>query len=111
MSVGDFVGLMEPITFLYSRVVRLLERTGKRPININNISGAIISFKCVTLYLSNIWFENCNIDGTELLSIPLAASKKSITGKWLKVDPPTIEDWIDTVHEIYIRNSSHFPLK
>ncbi len=32
----------------------------------------------------------------------MAASKKSIPRKWLKVDLPTIEEWIDTVHKIYI---------
>lgn len=34
MLVGDFVGPMEPITFICSGIARLLELIGKRSINI-----------------------------------------------------------------------------
>lgn len=70
--------------------------------HIKNVFGVNISFKCETIYLGDILFENWNINDKKLLGILLAASKKNITRKWLKVEPPTIEEWIDIVHEIYI---------
>lgn len=58
--------------------------------------------KCETMYLGELLFETWNIKKTnkkKLLAILLAASKKSVTRKWLKVEPPTTDEWID-VYEI-----------
>ena len=54
--------------------------------------------------LGNILFE-------KLLAILLAASKKCFTRKWLKVDPPTIDEWIEIVYEIYVMEKISFSLK
>lgn len=79
--------------------------------HIKNVFGVNISFKCETIYLGDILFENWNINDNELLGILLAASEKTITRKWLKVEPPTTEEWIDIVHEIYIMEKLSFPLR
>lgn len=47
----------------------------------------------------------------KLLSILLAASKKPIMRKWLKVEPPTMNDWIDTVYDIYVMEKISYSLK
>ena len=39
--------------------------------------------------------ETWNIKDKKLLAILLAASKKSVMRKWLKVEPPTIDEWIE----------------
>ena len=36
-----------------------------------------------------------------LIKILLAASKKAITRRWYKQEPPTKENWIDIVKEIH----------
>jgi len=41
----------------------------------------------------------------------MPASKKSVTRKWLKVDPPTINEWIEIVYEIYVMEKISFSLK
>jgi len=41
----------------------------------------------------------------------MAASKKSATRKWLKVDPPTIEEWIEIVYDNYVMEKISFSLK
>ena len=63
------------------------------------------------MYLGDIQFDNWNTDDKKLLCILLAASKKSVTRRWLKVEPPTIEEWIDTVREIYIMEKLSFSLR
>lgn len=69
--------------------------------HIKNVFGINISFKCETIYLGAILFENWNINDNELLGILLAASEKTITRKWLKVEPPTTEEWIDIVFTLW----------
>ena len=61
--------------------------------------------------LSNLSFETWNIQDKKLLAILLAASKKSVTRKWLKVEPPTIDEWIEIVNEIYVMEKISFSLK
>ena len=60
------------------------------------------------MYFGDLLFETWNIKDKKLLAILLAASKKSITRKWLKVDPPTIDDWIDIVYGIYVKEKITF---
>ncbi len=79
--------------------------------HIQNIFGVNIPFKCETMYFGDTLFDNWNINDQKILGILLAASKKSITRKWLKVDPPTINEWIDIVHEIYIMEKLSFSLR
>lgn len=45
--------------------------------------------------------QNWEKSGIRLLPIVLIASKKAITRKWLKVEPPSQEDWINIINEIY----------
>lgn len=37
-----------------------------------------------------------------MFKIMLLAGKKGITRKWLKVDAPRKENWVDVMHDIYI---------
>ena len=54
------------------------------------------------MYLGNIICETWNVkDKKKTLAILLAASKKSVTRKWLKLEPPTIDEWIEVVYEIH----------
>lgn len=47
----------------------------------------------------------------KLAQILLAASEKAVTGRWLKSDPPTIEKWIEIIHDIYIMERLSFSLR
>ncbi|KAF7641843.1 hypothetical protein LDENG_00270590, partial [Lucifuga dentata] len=53
-----------------------------------------------TLYLGHVGFvkQRCDI---KLLQVLLAASKKSITRKWLSPIPPTLKDWYEIIFEIF----------
>lgn len=63
------------------------------------------------MYLGNLLFDTWNINDKKLFAILLAASKKSITRKWLKVEPTTIDEWIEIVYEIYVMERISFSLK
>ena len=45
---------------------------------------------------------NVRVKDQYLTKILLVAAKKSITRKWGKVNPPTQEQWLETVEEIFI---------
>ena len=45
------------------------------------------------------------------MAILLAASKKSVMRKWLKAEPPTIDEWIEVVYEIYVMEKISFSLR
>ena len=79
--------------------------------HIENIFGVNIPFKCETMYLGDLTFETWCIKDKKLLAMLLAASKKSITRKWLKVEAPTIDEWIDIVQEIYVMEKISFSLR
>ena len=53
-----------------------------------------------TLYLGHVVCLTQRKD-TKLLQALLAASKKSITRKWLNTTPPTVEDWQSVILEIF----------
>lgn len=64
-----------------------------------------------SLYPSNIPVDNLNPKDRKLLYILLAASKKALTRRWLKPEPPAIEEWIDIVQEICTMEKLSFSLK
>lgn len=55
------------------------------------------------MYLGNLGFETWNLNDKKLLAILLAASKKAVTRKWLKVDPPP--------PQIYVMEKISFSIK
>ena len=63
------------------------------------------------MYLGIIMCETWNIKDKKLLAILLVASKKSVSRKCLKVEPPTIDEWIEVVCEIYVMEKISFSLK
>ena len=69
-----------------------------------------IPLKCEALFLGSILFETWNIKDLKLLAILFAASKKCVTRKWFKVEPPTIDEWIEIVYKIYVMEKIYFSL-
>lgn len=53
------------------------------------------------LYLGNLVQENTQGGDRYLIKVLLAASKKTITRAWYKADPPTKEQWLGVVQEIF----------
>lgn len=41
----------------------------------------------------------------------LVASKKAITRRWLKLDPPKLNDWLDVIHDIYVMETMTYSLR
>ena len=79
--------------------------------HIVNVFHVNIPFNCETVYLGNLPVEAWNTKDKKLLAILLAASKKSVTRKWLRIEPPTIEEWTGIIYEIYIMEKISFSLK
>ena len=71
---------------------------------IQKILGYDIPMSYMILYLCNFNFTKENIRGRDkyLVKILLIASKKAITRKWGKVEPPCKGEWIGIVEEIYV---------
>jgi len=38
----------------------------------------------------------------KMFKIMLLEGKKGITRKWLKVEAPRMENWVDVIHDIYV---------
>lgn len=77
---------------------------------ISKIIGYKIPNTCPVLYLGNI----TNVADSEdicLVKIMLAASRKAITKRWLKPDPPSPQDWIKIVEEISLMESIIYNLR
>ena len=66
---------------------------------INQIIGLNIKQDFCILYLGNL-SATVNVLARYLLKIMMAASKKTITRRWLTKEPPTKKDWIGIVSEI-----------
>lgn len=79
--------------------------------HIQNIFAFVFPLAFDTLYLCNISSDKMDSKDKKLLYILLAASKKALTRRWLKPEPPTTEDWINIVYEIYIMEKLSFSLK
>lgn len=62
-----------------------------------------------------VWVTSCMKHGTsktiKLLTILLTVSKKSVQRKWLTVEPPIIDDWIDDVYDIFVMENISYSLK
>jgi hypothetical protein len=57
---------------------------------------------CVVLFLGNLTHENTRGEDRYLIKVLLAASKKAITRLWYKADPPSCEQWLCIVEEIFV---------
>ena len=55
----------------------------------------------LVLYLGNLTEINVQAGDLYLVKILLVASRKAITRAWYRVDPPTKEQWLSAVEEIY----------
>ena len=56
----------------------------------------------IVLYLGNLTQDNTQREDMYLMKVLLAASKKAITRSWYKADPPTCEQWLSIVEEIFV---------
>ena len=56
----------------------------------------------LVLYLGNLSQDNTQGEDLYLVKVLLAASKKAITRRWHKAEPPTCEQWLSIVEEIFV---------
>lgn len=66
----------------------------------SRIIGRHICFTFLTLSLGDVP-EGITRNTKYLLKIMIAASKKAIAHKWLQIDPPTIDDWLEIMKELH----------
>ena len=52
--------------------------------------------------MGNLTQDNTQREDIYLVKVLLAASKKAITRLWYKADPPTREQWLSIVEEIFV---------
>lgn len=68
--------------------------------------GKILGYElpktCTALYLGNVTRENIQDKDWYLIKILLAASKKAITRRWHKEDPPTWRNCTEIIDEIHV---------
>ena len=75
------------------------------------VFGIDIPFQFETLYLGNLQYDQLDGNDKKLILILLVASKKAITRKWLQPKPPTVEEWIDIIHDIYRMEKLSYSLR
>lgn len=75
------------------------------------IFDVTIPFVFSMLFMGNFQFEGWNWADRKMMMILMVASKKSITRKWLKPDPPTEEDWLDVLYDIYKMEKITFSIR
>ena len=56
---------------------------------------------CVVLYLCNLTEDNVQARDRYLVKILLVSAKKAVTRKWGKEEPPTWDQWLEIIEEIY----------
>ncbi len=79
--------------------------------NYNKVDlGFDMDFSCLSFYLGSIPKDLKNRD-EYLLKIFMVASKKAITRCWLCREPPTLNQWISIVNDIYSMERITFILR
>lgn len=68
---------------------------------LGKILGYKLPMSCSTLYFGSLSGKQIPCKDKYLIKILLAASKKSITRKWCKEEPPTVNNWRDIVEDIH----------
>lgn len=63
------------------------------------------------MYLCDLDALKCTKQDRYLLRVLLVGCKKTLTRKWLKRDKPTLNEWIDIVHNIYVMERITFRQK
>uniref|UniRef100_A0A3Q3ASL9 Reverse transcriptase domain-containing protein n=1 Tax=Kryptolebias marmoratus TaxID=37003 RepID=A0A3Q3ASL9_KRYMA len=78
---------------------------------VKKVLGYDIPMSSMVLYLCN--FNNTKVRAKDkyLIKIMLIASKKAITRKWGKADPPCQEQWTGIIEEIYIMEKLTYRLR
>ena len=66
-----------------------------------DILGYVIHRDCKVMYLGNL--KNCVPEKDRYLTkVLLVTSKKAITRNWYRAEPPTTNQWIEIIKEVYI---------
>lgn len=82
--------------------------------NVHNITRVVlgydIDFTCSSFYLGNIDLEISKSD-RYLLKIFMVSSKKAITRRWLRKEPPTTNEWESIVNDIRCTELMTFSLR
>lgn len=79
--------------------------------HLNKVFDVDIPYSFETLYLGNITMDVWDYWDKKLLLILLVASKKTISRRWLKPNPPTIGEWLDVIHDVYTMEKLTYSLK
>ncbi|KAA0701446.1 hypothetical protein E1301_Tti024034 [Triplophysa tibetana] len=79
--------------------------------HINHTFNSKVPCNFVNVYLGNVDVNNWRNKDKRLLWILLAASKKTITRKWLKPNLPTIDEWINIIQDIYKTEKLSFTIR
>ena len=74
------------------------------------VFGMPIPFRCEVMYLGHETLVMSSTDAS-LFRILMAACKKTFTKKWLRPQIPTLNDWVDIVHEIFIMERLTYSLR
>ena len=77
---------------------------------LEEVFRSTIPFRFDVLYLGNVPQTVRSTDRALMLTL-LTASKKAITRKWLEPQPPSIENWIDIIHQIYTMEKLTYSLR
>lgn len=77
---------------------------------IHNIFGDDVDLSFTAIYLGNI-AANLTVKEKYLLKILLATSKKTVTRKWLQLEPPTKSEWLDIISNVQNMERMTFSLK
>ena len=68
---------------------------------LKTILGYELQMSCKVLYLCSLTSESVQCEDTYLVKILLAATKKAVTRKWCREEPPTLRNWLDIVEKIF----------
>lgn len=79
--------------------------------HLQNVFSFVFPSTFETIFLCNVPVDKLNSNDRRLLYILLAASKKPLTRRWLNPEPPTMEDWIHSVQEIYAMEKVAYSIK
>ena len=75
---------------------------GQNMAGLIKIIGYKIPKSCKILYLGNMTQDMIQKQDEYLIKVLLSPSKKAITRLWYKAEPPTVEQWVSTVEEIFV---------
>ena len=77
---------------------------------LKSILNTDLPLQFTKLFLGNVDFQTRRPD-KYIIGILITACKKALTRRWLLPEPPTIQEWIDIVNDIYVMERITFSLR